>query len=253
MKVQKGKEFWMSVNNISKVTKLINEKRKVDKNIYTSNIQTFIVLDFNLTKEQNLMLLKNVLKNTKLFELFGYIINDMYKFDFINTSSVDASIQSNNYNTNDLDLLEGINLLEHSFGVVNQMNSKIDKSYGQVFDFYLLAALVHDFGKNPQLRNNYFLSSEKGHHKASAEYLEQKRDELSESFGKFELDMINLVIEAVRVHHDNLNISIKIPNNLSSIVDKIDNNELQNIILKFLKESDISQREIELKKINSLK
>ncbi len=245
MSLKKTNQFWRGLRNISKITKLINEKRQIDKKPYYFNSQDQTILSIKFNKEQNLISLKRVLKNENIFELFGSVINDMYKFEFINSSSVDSTIQKSFYCTNDLDYLERINLLEHSFGVVNEMNIIADKSYGRVFDFYMLAALVHDFGKSPSLRNHYSLSSEKGHHKASAEYLERKKIELKDNIKKFELDMLNLVIEAIRIHHDN-NSLISVPTEIENILEDMKKNELQNLILEFLKKADVSQRKKEL-------
>ena len=248
MSLKKANQFWIGMQNISKITKLINEKRKVDKKSYYLSRQDEMILSINFNKEQNLISLKEILKNKQVYELFGYVINDMYKFDFINSSSVDSTIQKSFYSTNDLDYLERINLLEHSFGVANEMNIIADISYGRVFDFYMLSALVHDFGKSPQLRSHYSLTSEKGHHKASAEYLERKKLELKDNLGKFELDMLNIVIAAIRVHHDN-NSLISVPTEIENVFEDMKKNELQNLILEFLKKADNSQRKKELKKI----
>jgi len=245
LSLKKANQFWRGLRNISKITKLINEKRQIDKKSYYLNSQNKTILSIKYNKEQNLISLKRVLRNKKVFELFGSIINDMYKFNFINSSSVDSTIKKSINCANDLDYLERINLLEHSFGVVNQMNIVADTSYGRVFDFYMLAALVHDFGKSPNLRKHYSISSENGHHKASAEYLERKKIELKDNIDKFEIDMLNLVIEAIRVHHDNIKL-ISVPTEIENVLEDMKKNELQNLILEFLKKADISQRKKEL-------
>ena len=244
---RKAKQFWMGISNISTVTTMINSKRNNQKHVYfnTQEIENQI-LQHKKTKEENLISLRKILKNKNIFDLYGSVMNDMYKFKFSDESSVDYTIQKTCHSVGDLDKLSRISLLEHSFGVFNQMYLSNKSTYGQFSDFFLLSALIHDFGKSPTLRTEFNLSSDEPHHKNSAKYLELKIDTLKKNFTKEEKLTLGYVVDAIRVHHDNFNKISSIPLIDKTKEDQFEENSFRQIILDFLKVADSKQRSIEI-------
>lgn len=242
---KKGSHFWSATSSLTKITKMINEKRvEIKVNPYAE--ESGIIFHSSLSKRQNLLLLKKYLTFEEIAPIFTIIFEDMYKYSFESYTSVESKIQQAYYSDDDLNLLSEINLLEHTLGVLNEMILITEKTYNQFLDFYLLAALVHDAGKCSSLRNAKMLSNEFGHHKASADYLKQIVDLMRTKLSKKTYQTLNIVISAIRVHHDHESID-SVPLDKEKENKKVlDNNAFQKRIIKILGEADSNQRDKEL-------
>lgn len=250
---KKAKQFWLGMSNISTVTAMINKKRKIKDHLYCNSQEVSNhILDYRKTKEENLIALRKILKNKNIFDLYGSVVNDMYKYQFSEESSVDYSIQKSLYSVSELDKLGQISLLEHSFGVFNQMYLADKSTYGQFNDFFLLSALIHDFGKSSKLRTEFHLSSEDKHHKNSAKYLQQKIDSLKKNFTKEENITLGYVVDAIRIHHDNLNKITSVHMTNEKEEQQFEENSFHQIILDFLKAADLKQRTIEIEYVEQV-
>jgi len=151
-----------------------------------------------------------ILNNKIIAKLIANVLGDMYRFNFKEDSSVQRAFDKSRYSENDLDRLEAVNLLYHSFGVVNKMIEIIPATYNIFRDYFILAALAHDSGKSRALREEYAVSDENGHHKSSADYLILRYGKIRGGFPKEELDLLQVVCDAIRVQHDADNIENKI-------------------------------------------
>lgn len=250
----RAKDFWAGMNNISKITKMIIKKR--EQSAYHNTIvqpeisNKSAILDLTKTRDQNLFQLKNVLVNTNLFELFAYIFSDMYRYNFSQVSSLDTDVHKNLYDESELNLLQEVDLMSHSCNMFNQMYLYMQnkRTYGAFVDYFLLFALVHDFGKSKALQESFELSLEVGHHENSAQYLEERILDTGKRFTPGESEALRLVINAIRVHHDDVLVSIEtVPSEADEKNNNIQENELQKIILQFFKVVHTAQREIEFK------
>ena len=77
------------------------------------------------------------------------------------------------------------------------MNEIITATYNIFREHFILAALAHDMGKCPALRENYAVSDENGHHKAFAGYLMLRYTNIRVSYRKEELELLETVLEAI--------------------------------------------------------
>ena len=110
-----AKEFWFRSRNIIKTSEIIH-KHRVKKIKIKNSKKIEVILDFRNTYEENLYNISHAINNKKMLKVFDVLLQDMYKFNFIN-----CSIVSNNsvHYSGDYALLKDINLLFHSCGVFN--------------------------------------------------------------------------------------------------------------------------------------
>jgi len=233
--IEKEFSFWLRSSNFLKITEKIFTDRDVDT-AKTNESKAGLKLDHNKGLEYNLFIIKEILVDEKLFCLFEFILRDMYKFSFQTTSII--SNNSEKY-TDDYKLLKNVDLLSHSFGVFNNITYITNNSLGIIRDYIFLSALTHDFGKSKELCLFYKISEEK-HHKASAKYLQTI---LTKKYFACHENILNeryynFVSNALFIHHDDIKID--------STKEKT-NKSFEDLILKFLKKSDIKQREFELR------
>lgn len=245
MHPDKGKQMWLELNNIIIVTDNINKKRaKAD--ISYGEVSKGAILNQNKSIDHNFSALSSVLVKQDLRKMFMYILADMYEYHFWKASSVDASLVIGAHIITNYDSLKKVNLLEHSFGVFNQMHKLDIKKYGVFTDFFLLAALTHDFGKSVELRTKYGLSEKDPHHKNSSYYLIEKlkEEEFAITLSGANLQTYYAVADAIRLHHDKAKPIASLDSDEEESLDKF-----RDLVLKFLKEADHAQRNLELEEI----
>ena len=236
------KHFWMSIRNLECIVKTISEARKTRPNYRSSFIKN--KLHENFTEHENLSIFIKTLNNSEIEKLMIEIFMDMYKYDFAGISSV-----KNKYSNLPQEGLENVkksNLLNHTFGVINNMNEMISKSYGTATDFFILVAMVHDYGKSLNLIQGEVLAEydkdgqKKYHHKISSEYLSNKI--IGKKFNKSTNKLLKATINAINLHHDQLNTT-----NIKADEEKevSEAEAFSSILLDALKKADIKQREYE--------
>lgn len=244
-----AKHFWQSMHNLSKITEIINKKRLEssdrDNIAIQPKIEKKVILDIGRSREQNLIHLREVLLNKNLYELFAYIISDMYRHNFRTVSILDIDVHKHIYDENELDLLENVDLMEHSFDMFNRMHQYIidgKMGYGQFVDYFFLIALAHDCGKSKVIQELYELSPEIGHHEKSALYLQERILDAGKRFTPGESETLRVVVNAIKEHHDDVLEIEVVPTELEENKD----NELQTIILNCFKDVHTKQRKFEL-------
>lgn len=242
----KSKQFWQGMNNISKITAMIN-KRRVNIDEEYGYYEEGVILSHKYTREKNSSQLISSLTNKTLFSFFDSLLDDMYRYNFMKISSVDSSIVTTLSSPSDIDIVSRVSLLEHTCGVFNKMFFSDKKTYGRFLDFFLLAAIAHDFGKSLLLREAFGLSGEVKHHKNSALYLEQKLVSHGNVFTAEDRKIYELVVSAIRVQHDDIfMISSVHTENSEANKDFFKDNEFRNLILEFLRKADREQRDREI-------
>ena len=236
-------DFWNATNNMISCMDKILAKRKNKRNAEKSKACfSEILLDTKLSESENSTNLKKKVIDHNALIVLDSLIKDMYQYNFAKSSSVGGKIKNLTMNGS-VEKLKTINLLEHSFGVVNFMNKIISKRYGGYTDLFLILAIVHDFGKSEELRKAFMLDSTFGHWKASSQYLESKVKSLK--IASHYEKLIQIAVEVVNVHHDK---------DASIIFNPIGNKNKKSfhqLLLTKLIEADSEQREAELKKLAS--
>lgn len=233
-------DMWATMHCTSVLLKKISDKR-VTANQSQSNA---ILISRNelcvaKSKEDNLALFLALISSKSLKSLSTTIIKDMYEYNFDDFSSVDFKIEGLSNNSS-LESLVSISLLYHSFGVLNMMNKIIDKKFGLYSDLFYIAGLVHDFGKNNKLKSAYGIDTDIPHHEASSEYL-KKINHKDKNVSRYYGDLLNMVCEVFEAHHTK-----NLENLFYATKREEDSKEFQILLMKYLKQSDSMQRELEL-------
>ena len=150
--------FWNSVYNIASIANLIKKKREESGQyeMKVLNVQSKEkILDENENFKYNLIALRKNLKSKRLLDFITYCFFDTYRFQFEKQSSVGSSIGKFSATQSDLDKLVSIDLREHTYGVINEMIKLLPVTYNSMYDFFILAALVHDYGKSVEMKKEY--------------------------------------------------------------------------------------------------
>ncbi|WP_294961573.1 HD domain-containing protein [Sulfurimonas sp.] len=242
----KGIDYWASVHCTSVLIEKINKKRVLTNKMPSKGI---VVEDEELSvaksKKANIELFVKLMSNNSLRPLAKNLIEDMYKYEFDNSSSVDFNIENFDDNIK-LKQLAAISLLEHSYGVFNIMKKIIDKKFGLYSDFFFIASLAHDSGKSHKLKEAIVIDLDISHHIASSQYLKKivYQDNLISPYYK---SLFEVVCDVFEAHHTKVSESL-----FYGVKKEEDNKELQILIMKYLKQADSKQRERELRMINDI-
>lgn len=234
-------DFWASIYGTTTIISAIQKKRH-SRIPVSSSASKSLIFDVCNTKNKNIENFTNLISNKKLKVIAKQLISDTYKFNFESSKSVDSNITGMELNYN-LESLQNINLLEHSFGVLNVMIDILDQKYGIYSDFFFIAALVHDFGKSVSLKKHYEIDLSIPHHEASSEYLKKiyKRDK---SITDYYCKLLQAICDVFDAHHNS-----SLENQFHALKKEEENKEFHILIIKFLKMADTKQRNIEMEKL----
>lgn len=244
-----GNSFWMGANLISNLANRL-QKDRASKEKKIKELQaksSLLFLGKENDKKTNIYILKKICSsNKKSYALLGDMLEDMYRFNFSDFSSVEQNNLETEEQKNDYSLLAKIDLFEHSLGVFNNMHKLIEKTYGEYFHHLLMAALVHDFGKCSSLCEEYKITKELTHCQKSAIYFKMKVQEIGKylngGWTEDEMRLLQIVVNAVDAQHNK--------NSRIQILSKEDKNKQENgiekLFIDFLMEADKNQRESEV-------
>lgn len=244
----RGNGFWMGVNLISNFADILNEQRlnkeKFLKEISDKSDKLF--LNTLSEKKFNTYVLKKICSsNKKSYALLGDMLEDIYRFNFKKTSSVEQNNLETIGQANDYSLLANVDLEEHTFGVFNNMSKLVAKSYGEYFYNFLMIAMVHDFGKSKELCTHYKIPDTLSHCQRSSIYFKIKVNEIEkylvDGWSLDERKILNIVERVIYKHHENKN-----DKKILVYEDKKEESGIENLFLDFLLEADKLQRESEI-------
>lgn len=239
MESLKAEDLWGSVfSTTTLIEKIVNKKEQSDKQL-TANVD--IVLSISSSMNENVFSFIEVIHNESLRNMTRDMIEDMYTYSFDDSSSVTGETHLYD-STSDYDKLKSITLMQHTFGVVNQMHELIGQKYGLYSDLFLLLALLHDFGKSSALKRDFAIDQSLPHHEASSEYLRHKIHSCK-NITPYYRDLLNKICVVMEAHHSRDKQSEFYP--VKSVGDD-SGKELEILFLEKLKEADSSQRLVEL-------
>lgn len=158
--------------------------------------------------------------NEKLTILCKVALEDIFKHNFIHDPSIsenrlDYKHLTHNFNQTEFATLKKINLEEHTINVFRKIIEIMEEN--DIYDagVYMLAALLHDFGKSSEIRediapgsSNPNSTSYKQHWEVSAEYVRNRlKEEGQRELKKFKIDpeikqTITIIADLVAHHHD---------------------------------------------------
>ncbi len=237
-----GDNFWAALHGTITMVNAIQNSRESKPSIPTAQQNFKEVLSCKNSKDENINTFVDFINSKNLKNFVKKLISDMYEFDFINATSVDYGI-TGVVAQEKYKLLSKIDLLEHSFGVINQISKIIGRTYGLYSDYFYLAALTHDFGKSTNLLKSYEIDSSLKHHEASAEYL-RRLARIHPELTSHSRELLEVVIEVIDAHH-----SPELEKHFYGVKSNEDNKELHLIMIDKLKQADKLQRESETEKL----
>lgn len=194
--------------------------------------------------------LEVVLQNTtKFHHLFTQIFIEMNRCKFKKTSSVSKEYDKHLFERNNrYKMLSDINLYSHTMNVIVEMIKITQNIPQETKNIAILLALLHDFGKNKYIATEYQLEikNKEKHHLISANYAKFiMQDERQSYKSKNEItdDLIKLVYEVLRSHHEKM----VEPNIFYKLLIKADFNardiELEGILLKNKRKELINKKD----------
>ncbi|WP_457748572.1 hypothetical protein [Sulfurimonas sp.] len=237
-----AENFWAQMHCTSTLLDKIASKRKSSMRSEQYLFQKSNgLLSLSYSQQENIDRFVGLMGMKYFRSMASLIIKDMYKFDFDDCSSVD-NLSTLSLNAK-LDKLSAISLMQHIFGVVNELFKKIIKRYGIYSDVFYITALAHDSGKCPVLKQTYGIDASLQHHKASSEYIKKIAIKAGNDIlvTKHDQDLVNVICEVLEAHHS--------PDDEKMFHAAHSNEESKTMhiaVLEKLKEADSSQREIEL-------
>ncbi len=236
---QNNADFWTSAFCISKLISSIAIKN--NRNPTESKKNSVASGSLNLTNPANVNvdIFTRMISSETLKVLAGELVLDMYEFHFDNCSSVNPNFVPKKSRKNMLGVRKSVSLLEHTFGTVNQMNLLIGKSFGVNTDFFLILALVHDYGKCENLKEEFQIVSSLSHNEASRVYLEKvatNKNEISSYYHK----LFGSIYRVLDAHHNPTK-----QKEFYALAKEESDDAFEILLLTKLQEADFAQRQIE--------
>jgi len=227
-------QMWASVHSVNSLVKHILDKNKFPTNQSTKKILKAKTCHTK-SKKENIEIVSALIQSQRIKPLVLFFIEEMYRFNFDESSSANPTLAEIQYSPS-IERLRDINLMHHTFGVLNKMVEEIGLKYGLYSDYFFITALLHDFGKSVSLKEHYEIPLDINHAEASGEYLRKilhSRDDISSS----SLKILNILDVVMQAQH-----SKTVENTFYAIDTKKENEELKIRILEALKKSDSAQR-----------
>lgn len=242
----KVENFWASVHCTSTVLDKIAVKRRESKRVERHVLQKDEgLLSITYSEKENIESFVNIMGMKHFRIMAETMMKDAYKYNFDDSSSVN---RKNTIDENSrLNALAHISLLQHTFGVVNELYKIITRRYGIYSDVFYLTAFAHDFGKSKALKWDYQIDSSLEHHKASSEYVRRVAlgAENKVTITKHDDELIKTICDVLNAHHTPED------ENMFHAVKSTDENKTLHIeIINKLKEADQNQRAIELEMLS---
>lgn len=206
MATKKPLRFWGELQGNIKVFEEISKRRKKEQAIKEKGSELY--LKDSESKEIELafdFIKSNTTNYQSLFKRFVY---DMEVYNFKKTSSVDSKVEKMyNDKNNRYDMFATLNLFEHTMNVVTQAIIVASELPSFQKDICIMIALLHDYGKNSEIKNKYSFEDKKDipHNVISANYAKSiMSDEMLsvQSNGQITDELIKTVDSCLRTHHD---------------------------------------------------
>jgi len=233
-------QFWASAFNVSSLINFISKKRMRPNRSLEKGVVLLEELSISKSKKENLDIFKTMIHSKILSSLAQVLFEDLYKYNFDNSSSVNPRMEiKKNATKKDSDKHQDVSLFVHTLGTTNEMQKLIGNKFGLYSDLFLILALVHDSGKSNKLKNDMQIDLSVVHNEASRVYLERKVLE-DKSISVYYRNIFERVYSVLDAHH-----SKEKENLFYGTATDEDDNVLEIELIRFLKMADSNQRDAE--------